>query len=284
MEFASRFCRVNGVTLHVIEAGPQDGPLVILLHGFPDFWWGWRHQIEPLAAQGFRVVVPDGRGYNLSSKPRGLRAYALDTLAADVVALAQSYGRRAFDLAGHDWGGIIAWQVAARFPQRVRRLAILNAPHPDVFVRYVRRHPRQMLRSIYAAFFQLPRLPEAVLGCHNCASLRRALTGSSRPGTFTPEDLERYCAAWQQPGALTAMLDYYRALARRPWRRIAKISPPTLVIWGQGDVFLEAGVARASLKKCQHGQSLFLEAAGHWVQLEAVEAVNAALTKFFKAD
>ncbi len=281
MKTTSRICRVNGVELHVSEAGPLDGPLAIFLHGFPDFWWGWRYQIEALSAQGFRVVAPDQRGYGVSDKPRGTRAYDLDTLAADVIGLADFYGRKTFRLAGHDWGGIIAWHVAARYPARIERLAVLNAPHPDAFLRFVRRHLRQALRSTYAAFFQLPWLPEMLLDAGRFAALRRALVSSSRPGTFPDDDLERYVEAWKQPGALTAMLNYYRALGRRSWTRPSRISVPTLLIWGLRDVFLEPGVARASLKLCDDAQSLFLETAGHWVQLEETGAVNTALVRFF---
>ncbi len=283
MPISSRTCSVNGVELQVVEAGAVDGPLVMLLHGFPDFWWGWRHQIEFLAARGFHVVVPNQRGYGQSGKPGGVSAYDLDTLAADVLALVDACKAERFCLAGHDWGGVVAWHVAAHFPQRVERLAILNAPHPDVFLRYLRRHLSQALRSSYAAFFQLPNLPEAVLKARNFALLQRALTRSSRPGTFFEDDLRRYVEAWQAPGALTAMLNYYRALGRRPWGKPTKIQPPTLIIWGMRDMFLEIGVARASLKQCDAGQSLFLESAGHWVQLEAADAVNAALLGFFNS-
>jgi pimeloyl-ACP methyl ester carboxylesterase len=272
---------VNGVDLHVLEAGPEEGPLVVLLHGFPDFNWGWRHQIEHLAEQGFRVVAPDQRGYNLSSKPRGIAAYHLDTLAADVIALVDCYNRPSFCLAGHDWGGVIAWWVAARYPNRVERVAILNAPHPDVFVRFLRRHPGQMVRSLYVAFFQLPFLPEALMKRNNCAMLRRALTRSSLPGAFSEDELKSYVEAWKQPGALTAMVNYYRALARRPWRRPARIHPRTLVLWGKQDVFLKSASATASLKLCDRGQIVFLERAGHWVQREEATTINEALTDFF---
>ncbi len=282
MDIASVTRLVNGVKLHVVEAGPADGPLVILLHGFPDFWWGWRHQIEFLAAQGFHVIAPDGRGYNLSDKPSGVRTYRLDTLAADVVALADFYTTGTFRLVGHDWGGVVAWHVGALYPHRIERLAILNAPHPDAFMRFVRRHLKQLLKSYYAMFFQLPLLPEIVLRAWDFAWMRRALTGSSRPGTFSAEDLKRYVEAWSQPGALTAMLGYYRALGRRRWGPLARVRPPTLVLWGVRDAFLEPGAAKASLKLCDAAQSHFFENAGHWVQLEESEAVNAALLAFFK--
>jgi pimeloyl-ACP methyl ester carboxylesterase len=281
METSSGTCRVSGVELHVVEAGPVDGPVVILLHGFPDFWWGWRHQIEPLAALGFHIVVPDGRGYNLSDKPQGVGSYGLDTLAADVVALADFYKADTFRLVGHDWGGIVAWQVAKRYPERVKRLVILNAPHPDVFPRFVRKHLSQAFKSLYSAFFQLPWLPEAALKAGRFALLRRALARSSRSGTFTPDDLENYAEAWQQPGALTAMLNYYRALRRQPLGPLSRVHPPTLVIWGKRDVFLETGLATASLKLCNDVQNLFVDNAGHWVQLEEADMVNSALARFF---
>src|SRR5215217_5636671 len=207
--------RVGELDLHVVEAGPPGGRPAILLHGFPEFWYGWRHQLGPLAAAGLRVVAPDQRGYNLSDKPQGLQSYTLDRLAGDVVALADALGCDRVSLVGHDWGGLVAWWTAARHGKRVERLAILNAPHPQAFGPYLRRHPTQLLRSAYIGFFQLPWLAEGALAAADFALLRRALTGSSRPGTFTAADLERYKRAWAEPGALTAMLAWYRALRLR---------------------------------------------------------------------
>lgn len=272
--------RVNGITLHAVEAGPPDGPLVLLLHGFPEFWWGWRRQIGPLAAAGLRVVAPDLRGYNLSDKPPGIDAYAPDTLAADVLGLMDAYGRTKARVVGHDWGGIVAWWTAAKHPGRVERLAILNAPHPDAWSRRVRRSPGQTLRSTYAALFQLPRLPELMLRADGFAALRRALTGSARPDAFRPGELDRYVEAWSQPGALTAMLNYYRALRRRPRAPLPRITPPALVLWGAHDVALQRALAREGLALCDRGGGVFLERATHWVHLEEPEAVNAALAAF----
>ena len=272
--------RVNGITLHAVEAGPPDGPLVLLLHGFPEFWWGWRRQIGPLAAAGLRVVAPDLRGYNLSDKPPGIDAYAPDTLAADVLGLMDAYGCTKARVVGHDWGGIVAWWTAAKHPGRVERLAILNAPHPDAWSRRVRRSLGQTLRSTYAALFQLPRLPELMLRADGFAALRRALTGSARPDAFRPGELDRYVEAWSQPGALTAMLNYYRALRRRPQAPLPRIAPPTLVLWGAHDVALQRALAREGLALCDRGGGLFLERATHWVHLEEPEAVNAALAAF----
>jgi epoxide hydrolase 4 len=283
MQTLSSIRRVNGLNLHVVEAGSADGPLVILLHGFPDFWWGWRRQVESLVGLGFRVVMPDQRGYNLSDKPSGLDAYGVDILAADVIGLADAYDSPTFRLAGHDWGGIVAWQTAVRYPERVECLVIMNAPHPDVWSLLGRRRLSQALRSAYIAFFQLPRLPEALLKARNFTLLRSSLTRTSRPGAFTPEDVTRYAQAWAQPGALTAMLNYYRALRHKPGGPPARILPATLLIWGTRDMFLEPAVAQASLELCDCGEALFLDTATHWVQLEEAEAVNAALARFFRA-
>src|SRR5689334_2244099 len=144
---------VNGVRLHYVEAGR--GPLVLLLHGFPEFWYGWRHQLPALGEAGWRVVAPDQRGYGLSAKPKGVRSFALDVLADDVIALAAALGRRRFTLVGHDWGGIVAWHVATRHPEHLEGLAILNAPHLGVAGWHALQHPMQLVRSSYVGFFQL---------------------------------------------------------------------------------------------------------------------------------
>jgi len=275
--------RTNGITLHGVEAGPEDGPLVILLHGFPEYWWGWRYQIGPLADAGFRVVAPDQRGYNLSDKPEGRRSYGLDTLAADIVGLADALGRRTFTLVGHDWGGLAAWWTASRHPERVERLVVLNAPHPQVAGAYMRSHPSQMLRSLYVGFFQIPILPEIMLSANGHRSLKDALRRTSRPGTFSDEDIAAYEKTWSQPGALTAMLNWYRALPFKPDMKGATVHVPTLVIWGSKDRFLEKGLAEASLALCEKGSIRWIENATHWVQHEEPETVNTALVAFLKA-
>jgi len=175
----------NGaVDLHAIAAGPKDGPAVVLLHGFPEFWYAWHRQIEPLAAAGFRVIVPDQRGYNLSSKPLGVAAYALNELVSDVIAIADQLGREKIFLAGHDWGAAVAWSAALLHPQRIAKLAVLNVPHPSVMRKFLSTRPRQLLRSWYMFFFQLPWLPEAVFSAFDFRVGVRALLRSSRQGTF----------------------------------------------------------------------------------------------------
>jgi epoxide hydrolase 4 len=272
--------RTNGITLHCAEAGPEDGPLVILLHGFPEFWWGWRKQIGPLAQAGLRVCAPDQRGYNLSDKPEGVKAYDLDTLARDVIGLADAHGRTRVHLVGHDWGGLVAWWTASRHPDRIERLAILNAPHPAIVGRYMRRHPTQMIQSLYAGFFQLPRLPETALAARDFTFLRQSLAGTSRRKTFSDDDLRRYQEAWSQPGALTAMLNWYRGLRLKPPMAKPRVDAPTLVIWGLRDPFLQEGLAQESLALCRDGRFLPFRTATHWVHLEEADQVNSALIEF----
>lgn len=279
-----RHVALDGIRLHLAEAGPEDGPPTILLHGFPEFWFGWRHQIGPLAGNGLRLLVPDQRGYGLSDRPRGLAAYHLDRLAADVVALADACGAGRFRLVGHDWGGLVAFWVASLHPERVERLAVLNAFHPGVFSPYLRAHPGQLLRSAYAGLFQVPRLPERLLTARDSALLRALMRRSARPGTFGPAELDRYAREWARPGAVTAMLDWYRALARLPRvRHPPPVTAPTLILWGERDAALQPGLATASLALCERGRLQRFPDATHWVQHEAPEAVNAALIDFLHA-
>jgi epoxide hydrolase 4 len=272
--------RLPDVSLYVVEAGPADGPVVILLHGFPEFWWGWRHQIGALARAGFRVVVPDQRGYAGSEKPGAINDYRLPRLGQDVIDLANTLGLNRFSLVGHDWGGIVGWWVAGRHPDRLNRLAILNAPHPATTGRVLRADPVQLLRSWYIAFFQLPGLPERLLVARNFSLLARALQSSSRPGTFGQQDIARYREAWAAEGAPTGMLAWYRALIRHSPGKIGRIATPTALLWGTRDTALSVAFARESVALCDDG-ALMTFNASHWVQHEEAERVNAALLAHF---
>ena len=272
---------VNGVSLHIVEAGAPGGPLLLLLHGFPEFWWAWRHQITPFAEAGYHVVVPDMRGYNTSEAPRDVSAYVLDTLAADVVAIADAYGAPRFHLVGHDWGAVIGWWVASRYPQRLGRVVLMDGPHPDVLARQGLRHPTQALRSTYVAFFQLPWVPEATLGAFNYAALRTTMQASAKPHAFAPGDLDAYVEAWSHPGSLTAMLNYYRALReRKKPEHAARLTMPTLILWASDDRFLERHVAEAGLALCDDGRLEFVEGASHWLHLEQPERINRRIVEF----
>ena len=276
----------NGINLHVVMAGPSDGPLVLLLHGFPEFWYGWRRQIPALAAAGYHVWAPDQRGYNRSDKPAGVAAYGIETLAKDVVGLIEASGREQVYLVGHDWGAAVAWWVAGKYPERVKKLAILNVPHPAVMQRTVREDAEQRKKSWYIFFFQLPWLPEKSLSDNGYTNAIRALKGSSRRGTFGDDDIAAYRQAWSQPGALTGMLNWYRAVARNQGTGVSlgRIRVPTLMIWGANDIALSRSMAQPSIDLCDNGRLVFLEEASHWVQHEEPETVNRLLLEFLGDD
>ena len=272
----------NGQRLYAACAGPVEAPLVILLHGFPELSYGWRHQLGALAAAGFRVVAPDQRGYGHSSKPQGTDAYRIDVLASDVVALAHALGRPSAAVVGHDWGGLVAWHLLSEQPAFVRRAAILNAPHPASMVGYTLAHPTQALKSLYVAFFQLPWLPEAVLQANDHALLKWMLTGTSRPGTFGDDELEVYRQSWSMDGALTGMLAWYRALPLAPSRQQHRARPPVRIIWGDRDAALNADLAEQALAHCDRGEVIHLEDATHWLHHEQSARVNDLLVEFLQ--
>jgi len=277
------YAEVGEQRLHYVEAG--DGPLVVLLHGFPEFWYGWRRQIEPLAAAGFRVVAPDTRGYNLSSKPDGVTAYDIGQLAADIRGLIQERGAENALLVGHDWGGTIAWATAMHHPEVVERLAILNAAHPRKLSQGLH-HPDQLRRSWYFFFFDLPDLPEAVVRADHWRFFQHFLR-DAHPA-YAPEEIERYVEAWSQPGAATGMINYYRSSVRTPLKRaeeqIRPIAAPTLVIWGERDRYL-----REELAEPEHDDVPNLDRverlpnASHWVHHDEPERVTQLLIDFFRA-
>ena len=274
-----RFVTAGDVRLHVVEAGPEDGPLVVLLHGFPEFWYGWRHQIGPLAEAGYRVLVPDQRGYNTSDKPLRVADYWIERLAGDVVRLISETGRDKATVVGHDWGAVVAWWLGSHHPERLERLGILNVPHPLVMRRHLLTNFRQIRRSWYIFFFQLPWLPERVL----VRSLaERALRGTSRRGTFSDEDLARYREAWRQPGAMRSMVNWYRAAIRGSGRPFGprRVPVETVVLWGARDTALGREMVGPSLALCDRGRSIFFERATHWVQHEEAAGVNALLLRF----
>lgn len=282
-----RYADLPGVRLHYVEAGA--GPLVVLLHGFPEAWFAWQHQIPALAAAGYRVVAPDMRGYNLSGKPAGVRAYTTDRLTSDVAALIRAVGDHGPDgdvapavVVGHDWGAAVAWLFAMSHPELLARLAILNLPHPARMMQGLRTL-RQLRKSWYIFFFQLPWLPEASFRARDYAVLRGTLRRDPVwPGAFSDEDIARYVAAAAEPGALTSGMNYYRALIRYPQAagRVQRIEAPVLVIWGERDRYLGPELAEPDPRWVPHCRVERLPDASHWVQADAAERVNALLVGF----
>lgn len=283
-----RTVETNGVRLHTVEAGPEGGPLAVLLHGFPEFWYGWRKQIEPLAAAGFHVLVPDQRGYNTSDKPRRISDYTLDKLALDVVGLIDESGMGKARVVGHDWGGAVGWWLGIHHADRIERLALLNIPHPLVMRRTLLKSPRQLGKSSYIFFFQLPGLPERAFRRDGFAYAVKTLRASSRPGTFTDADIALYREAWSQPGAVRSSIHWYRAALRFQHRLSgdlredrSRVSVPTLLLWGMKDRYLGHEMAQPSIGLCDDGRLEFFEDATHWIQHEEPERVSRRLIEFF---
>jgi pimeloyl-ACP methyl ester carboxylesterase len=271
----------NDVRLHYVEAG--EGPLVVLLHGFPEFWFGWRLQIAPLAAAGFRVVAPDTRGYNLSSRPDGVDSYGADLLADDIHGLIRELGAESATLVGHDWGGTIAWTAAMNHPEIVDRLAILNAAHPRKLQEGLH-NPNQLRKSWYFFFFALPGLPEDVVQARDWHFFRHFLHDANPP--YAPEEIQRYIEAWSQPGAASGMINYYRASVRESPKdakaAILPISAPTLVIWGERDGYLGSSLAEPEHDDVPNLKGVErLADASHWVHHDEAGRVNQLLIDFF---
>lgn len=276
------YLSTNGIRLHVVQAGPADGALVVLLHGFPEFWFGWRHQIQPLAEAGFRLLIPDQRGYNLSDKPKGVRAYRLEELTRDVIGLLDALGRQKCYLIGHDWGAAVAWNVGVSYPQRIEKLVIMNVPHPAVMLNFLRRDPRQMLKSWYIALFQIPGLAEWLLSLNQYAGIARMLFSSGKADTFSEAEINEYRRAWAQPAALTSMINWYRALVQYRPVQLAhpRLHMPVLMLWGKRDIALSHQMAQPSIELCHQGQLIFFENATHWVQHDESDQVNRLLLEF----
>ena len=282
------WAHLDSVVLHYVEAGEPENPLVVLLHGFPELWYAWRHQIEALAAE-FHVVAPDLRGYNRSEKPPGVGSYRLHRLVDDVVELVDHFGVERANVVGHDWGGVIAWEFGHRHPERLEHLAVLNAPHPGALDRELR-SSTQLARSWYALFFQLPRIPEAILERADGWLGALLRTDPTNAAAFDEADIERYEHAISRPGALTAAIDYYRAFGRsqlRRWVGLAEsngrnptVETETLVIWGEQDRALSTELLDGLDRWVPGVRIERLPEASHWVQNDAPERVTDLLEEF----
>ncbi|HEU5367240.1 MAG TPA: alpha/beta hydrolase, partial [Ktedonobacterales bacterium] len=273
---------VNGMRLHYAAAG--SGPLTILLHGFPEFWYSWRYQLSALAAMR-RVVALDMRGYNLSDKPAS--GYDLATLSSDVRGVIEALGERRADIVGHDWGGLIAWTFAMREPDYLRRLVVLNAPHPATLTREWR-HPGQLRRSAYVGFFQLRGIAEDMIARDNFSFLWRTFRSADRGRAWlADEDIQRYVDAIARPGALTAALSYYRqpvqssAAALSPAR---VIHAPTLLLWGELDRYLGPWMADGLEPWVSDLRVRRFSTAGHWLSQQIPERINTELLAFLGED
>ena len=279
-----RWIRAGDLEFHAVVAGPEDGPLALLLHGFPECWYSWRHQIPVLVEAGYRVVAPDQRGYNLSDKPQGVKQYQIDRLTGDIGALIRALGRERAVLVAHDWGGVVAWRFAIDHPEAVDRLVVMNAPHPVTFFEALKSDRSQQQKSWYMFAFQLPWLPEVLLMLSPAASARLFFRGTAVcPQAFTDADLEVMAAAMAQPGAMRCMLNWYRAAFRfRAASRSRLIEAPTLLIWAEDDVALGKSLASGLEPWVPDLRVHYIPNCGHWVQNEAPDEVNERMLAFLR--
>lgn len=274
--------KAGDLHFHVASCGEGDR-LALCLHGFPETWFSWRHQMPHLAALGYRVWAPDLRGYGESDRPLRLEDYAIERLLEDVANLIDAAGPRETMLLAHDWGAVIAWYFAMRKLRPLSRLVILNVPHPAPMARELR-HWRQLRRSWYGAFFQIPWLPDRILAARGARAVGQAMLRSScDPSRFPKEVLDVYRRAASTPGATTAMLHYYRALVRGGGARRQQklgfpvIDVPTLMVWGEEDVALTKETTFGTGDYVRDLTIRYLPGVSHWVQQEAPERVNALL-------
>lgn len=239
--------------------------------------------MEPLATAGYRVIIPDQRGYNLSDAPKDVQSYTLDELTKNIIGILDHFGIEQTYLVGHDWGAVVAWTVAIKYPKRIKKLVILNVPHPAVLMRTLRTSPRQMLKSWYIAVFQIPGLADCLMSRNNFAGIIQMLKASGKADTFSEQDLDEYRKAYANSGSLTGMINWYRAMMRfRPAMPCdVHVKMPVLILWGKNDVALRYKMAEESLRYCQDGRLVAFDNATNWVQHGKSEAVTKELLAFF---
>lgn len=276
-----KYIDANGLHFHYVEAGETNKELVVLLHGFPDHWYSWRKQI-PFLAEKYHVVAIDMRGYNLSDKPKDVKDYRVELIVNDIKEIIKNLGYEKADIVGHDWGGAIAWSFASMYPEHLNKLVILNSPHPVGMVKAMKTS-LQLLHSWYILFFQLPAIPELSLSLNDykvaADNLRK--TSANPDEAFNEEDIKRYINSIKVPGALSSMINYYRALLRFGIGvRIRKIENPTLIIWGEKDVFLLKDVNQNIEKYVENVEIEYIPEASHWVHRDTPDKVNKILDGF----
>lgn len=273
------FITTNGVKLHYVTQG--EGPLMLMLHGFPEFWYSWRHLI-PEFAKDFKVVAPDLRGYNESDKPSDSSAYKMTELVRDVEGVITGLGYERCVLVGHDWGGAIAWNFAYTYPGMLEQLIVLNLPHPAKFASAIA-NPRQLMRSSYMFFFQLPWLPERLLQRNNYQLIETTFKSMAiDKSIFTQADIDAYKDAVSKPGALTAMLNYYRhitqsGMTQRDW---GVLQVPTLMIWGENDAALGKELTYGTEAYVRDFQLRYIPNCSHWVQQEQPQLIKQYIREF----
>ena len=278
------YAQINGIHLHYVQEGKGD-QLIVMLHGWPEFWYCWKNQIEAFSPQ-YTVVAPDLRGFNESEIPSDLSAYTQDIVGKDIVELIRHLGFEKVILVGHDWGGAIAWHIALNYPDLVEKFIVLNCPHPALFIKNIRSNPFQLLRSWYMFFFQLPLIPEFLMSINRKEFFTRIFRGwALNESNFPDEVIEKYVEAYSRKGTLTGGVNYYRANIRAV-RSIAqsksrRVKAPTLVIWGDNDVVLGTELIDGTEKYIDNTFTVKrISGASHWVQNDCPEEVNKTMLEF----
>lgn len=283
-QFKQQQVQLNGLTFNLVCEGSPDAPLIVLLHGFPECWLTWESQIQPLVDAGYRVIAPDQRGYNLSDKPKQIDDYRIDVLASDVEAIRQYAEAEKFHLVGHDWGAAVAWWYGMHHSEKLLSMTVINVPHPLVFQKTLKKNKKQLLKSWYMFFFQIPRLPETLLGLRDFKMAQRSLIQSSNKGSFSPQLLQELKTSWSQDGALTGMLNWYRAALRRPVRANKKrVTCPTRILWGENDIALTKEMAELSTHYCDQAELTYYGDASHWLPHDKPDEVSQEIIRFCDA-
>ncbi len=281
---AHEFVEVNGIKLHIARHGTGK-KLVVLLHGWPEFWYTWRYQI-PVLAEKYTVVAPDLRGFNLSDKPKGVVNYKTDVVAGDIAALIPKLGFDKAFIVGHDWGGAVAWAFAAMYPEMTEKLAVLNCPHPKEMLKSFRDNPSQLVRSWYMFMHQIPLLPELLYSYALPLFFKQFVRGwMYNKENFSDTDLNEFVHAFEQKGALTGSINYYRAMLQtKPNVSIFKnkIQSPTLLIWGEGDKALGKELTFNTQQHINAALDIkYIKDCSHWTQNDCPDEVNSFLLDFF---
>lgn len=282
----STFIETNGIRLHVMQFGDPNGEVAILLHGFPDFWYSWRHQIPVLVKAGYRLLVPDQRGYNLSDKPRGVHHYSIRELVKDILGLIDTTGRQQVTLISHDWGGVVALALTTWYPERVKRQVVVNAPHYVTLLKAMLTNPEQLQKSSYILRFQVPLLEELkalASQFSNWSQLLPVFCQRAGVSSITDDELLKYEAAWRQPRAFTCALNWYRSLAREHLFRpleAPKITVPSMLFWGKEDLAFTLELGEETAAVFQDVKYDLVEDGHHWLQWSHKEELNQKILEF----
>lgn len=278
------FVNTNGIRMHYVTEG--QGPLVVLLHGFPQFWYTWR-KVIPLLSGNYTVVAPDLRGYGESDKPENILDYSLNVMSEDIVGLIKSLGHEKAHIVGHDWGGAIAWDLAINHPEIVDHVVPINAPHPYKFAKAIKSDFKQIRKSWYIFFAQIPKLPEYIIGSKTEKFLKGIFKGQAiNREAFSREDIAAYVKEYEKPGAIQSSMHYYRAAFKDRNKKITKvqIKAPTLLIWGEEDKALRKELT-FEMDSLFSGpfQIEYLQNCSHWVVDEKPEKVANLIQSFLKS-